>query len=325
MYRLTSDVTIGNTHVKPTEVSWKSGVSSLTDTCTIKLARRRYIKDCQSTSYAAAADKFRIGDAVTVKLGYNGANVTRFEGFVERIIAGNPLTLECTGWAYKLRDIYFTRSYKATTLHAILTDLVAGSGIVISPKVPHVALKNVTFKDAPAQKVLEWVQKELLCVTSFYGNVLYAGILKYGVAGKKVALSLGWNTVSDDLKKIIMPLTKKVEIRFKSKNGSVKSYGNEMHKYDNIKSFNVRAGLDATYINALRAELEKREFVSGNQGGVTAFLEPAFAKGDTVQIIDKRYRVRAGLYFVDAVDGSYGVSGGRQKLTLKWMGDGANN
>lgn len=324
MYRLTSDVTVGATRVKPTEVAWKGGVSSLTDTCTIKLARRRYIRDKQSTSYAAPPDNFKIGDPVTVRLGYNGVNVSRFVGFVERIVAGNPLTLECAGYSYKLRDIYFTRSYKVTTLQAILTDLVAGSGIIISPNVPSVVLKNVTFKDAPAQKVLEWVQKELLCVTCFYGNMLYAGILKYGIVGKTVRLSLGWNTVGDDLKKIITPVTKKVEVRFKSQNGSVKSYGNEMHKYDNVKSYNVRAGLDAGYINALRLELEQREFVAGNQGGVTAFLEPVICKGDTVQIIDKRYGVRAGMYFVDAVDGSYGVSGGRQKLTLKWMGDGAN-
>lgn len=324
MFKLTSDITINNRKIKPAKVDWKSSVSSLNDTCVITLPRRAYQHDNLSLKDSApkSAD-VNVGDPVDVRLGYNGNNTPRFTGFVTRITLGAEMQIECTGYMYKLRNVRFTKSYKKTTLKQILTDLIAGSGIVLSPNTVDVTVVNVTFKDAPADKVLEWAKKELLCIVSFYDNMLYAGVSKYGVPGKEVRFSLGYNTVSDnELKKVTQAPNNNIVISIKSKTGTVKKYKKETAKYSNVKTYNVRPGLEASYIKALQTELSKREHVDGNLGSITAFLEPLVSKGDTINIIDNRYGVRGGMYFAESVDGSYGSSGGRQKVVLKYIGNG---
>ena len=324
MFRLTSDISIGFRRVKPAKVVWKSSVGSLNDSCVIVLPRRAYLHD--SSSLKDSAPKVagvNVGDPVNVSLGYNGNNTPRFKGFVTRITLGAEMQIECIGYMYKLREVRFTKSYKKTTLKQILTDLINGSGVVLSQHTVDVIVTNVTFKEAPADKVLEWVQKELLCTVSFYDNVLYAGVSKYGVPREEVKLSLGYNTVSDnELKKVTQAPNNNIVISIKSKTGTVKKYKKETAKYSNVKTYNVRPGLEASYIKALQTELSKREHVDGNQGSITTFLEPPVSKGDTIKIIDNRYGVRGGIYFAESVDGSYGSSGGRQKVVLKYIGNG---
>lgn len=324
MFRLTSDITINSRKVKPAKVDWKSSVSSLNDTCVITLPRRAYQHDNISLKDSAPKSaNVNVGDPVAVSLGYNDNNTPRFTGFVTRITLGAEMQIECTGYMYKLRDVRFTKSYKKTTLKQILTDLITGSDIVLSPKTVDVTVTNVTFKDAPADKVLDWVKKELLCTVSFYDNMLYAGVSQYGVPGKEIRLSLGYNTVSDnELKKVTQAPNSNIIISVKSKTGTVKKYKKETAKYSNVKTYNVRPGLEESYIKALQTELSKREHVDGNQGSITAFLEPAISKGDAIRIIDNRYGVRNGVYFAESVDGSYGSSGGRQKVVLKYVGNG---
>lgn len=318
MFRMTSDITIGRYKVKPTAVKWRDAVDSYRSTATVSLSRRLVMRDRTSAKDSIELP-IKPGDAVNIKLGYNGVNRERFSGFVSRIVLGKTIDVECEGYALQLDRVYLNKSYKTTTLKQILTDLVAGTDIVLSAKCEDVVIKNVTFSHAPGAKVLEWAQKELLCTASFYGNELYVGILKYGKQGKEVKLSFGYNTVDDAaLKPTAISTMQQVKVRLKTKNGSVKSYGNEgeTRKYDNVKEFNVRYGLPDAFRRKLLDELARQNAQVTFSGDVTLFAEPAISKGDIVNIEDKRHGTRDGRYMVNTVNGSYGSGGGRQTISL---------
>ncbi len=318
MFRMTSDIRIGKYKVKPTAVKWRDAVDSFRSTATVSMSRRLVMRD--RTSAKDSIDlPIKPGDAVNIKLGYDGVNRERFSGFVKRIILGKTIEIECEGYALQLDRIYLNKSYKSTTLKQILTDLIAGTDIVLSRNCEDVVIKNVTFSHAPGAKVLEWAQKELLCTASFYGNELYVGILKYGKPGKGLKLSFGYNTVEDAaLKPTALTTIQAVNVRLKTKNGSVKSYGEEAEsrKYDNVKEFNIRYGLPWAFHQKLIDELARQTAQVKFSGNITLFAEPAVSKGDIVNIEDKRHGTRDGRYMVNTVSGSYGSGGGRQVISL---------
>lgn len=340
MFVMTSDILIGNYRVKPNSVSWKSGTDNFTDTCTIVLPLSPFVKRKQTmtehsdgvaeTSSGMKVNNikempFKRGDKVYVNLGYGKKQKEVFRGFVLRINFGEQLSLECEGYSYQLREKYFSKSYKTTTLKKILSDLVVGSDIKLSPSINDVPLTNVWFKNATGLKVLEWVQKELCCRVWFDGEYLYAGASKYAEVNptrktQNVKLKVGWNVISaDDLKKQV---AEEVEINIVAKDaaGTTKKTKPESKKYSNVKEVKVRAGLPSSFLKKAVKELQQEKDYEGYEGTITIFGEPHTWKSDRVTLSDDRFPERSGNYFVDQVDGEFGEGGFRRKLKLKYYG-----
>jgi len=337
MYLMTSKITIGTyTNIKPSSVKWKCSVSNFVDTCSIELPLKTYIRNnntvideyTEGSTEKKAADLtkkgttiFSEGDAVEVQLGYNGNNTTRFVGFVKRINYAKPLTLECEGYSYLLKDNVFTKSYTSTTVKDILKDLVRDTKIKLSDAIPEIALKNVVFKNFPAQKVLEWMTKELLLSVYFDFDTLYVGSSKYGLKKPIVKLQIGWNTANDgDLKKDIKGSDIQINVVEKSSEGSVKRTKSDLKKYSTTKDVKIRAGMPAAIVKEITNELQKIENFGGYKGDIDCFLEPHIEKSYVAEIIDKNYPDREGSYFVEELEGSFSKSGGRQKIKLRYYG-----
>lgn len=330
MFVMTSDITIGGyTAIKPAGVKWKCSVTGYVDTCTISLPLAVYLKNDASNSELLKKAQtgvtgvvFNVGDAVDVKLGYDDNNTRRFKGFIKRINYATPLELECEGYSYRLSKTMFTKSYQATTAKAILADLVTGTDIKLSEAIPDMPLRNVTFKNSPGLKVLEWFQKECLLAVYFDFDTLYVGPSKYGVKKATEKLRLGWNTAED---KELKQSTDKTEVLInlveKNSAGETKRTKSEQTKYSQTKEVKVRTGLDDGILKAIANELQENENFKGYKGAVTCFLEPHFEKGMVANITDNRFPERAGKYFVEEIDGSFDQSGGRQKLTLIYYGN----
>lgn len=321
MFIMTSDIQIDGRSIKPNSVKWKCSVSDFTDTCTITLPLSIYTKTngvTTDSSEKAPEIVFKEGMRVEVSLGYDGKNTPRFRGFISRVNYTTPLTIDCEGFSYPLRKVRFNRSYKTTTAKQILQDLTAGTGIVLSKDIPSIPLKNVWFKDCPGVKVLEWFQKECLCAVFFDFDTLYIGASKFGIRKKSEQLRLGWNTVEDkELKKSTSDNAVQINIVEKDAAGIIKKTKSEQRKYMSTKEVKCRAGLPADYLKKVAQEMQTTENYKGYQGGVTCFLVPSFEKSMVAEISDKRFPDRNGKYFVEAIEGSYSSSGGRQKLTLK--------
>ncbi len=326
MFIMTSDIIIGQySAIKPYGVKWKCSVRSFVDTCSIVLPLASYLKSNIATTEEVSPAKdvvFAVGDAVDVKLGYDGNNTRRFQGFVKRINYATPLELECEGYSYCLTKTMFTHSYQSTTAKAILEDLVKGTAIKLSDAIPDIPLKNVTFKNSPGLKVLEWFQKECLLAVYFDFDTLYVGASKYGIRKAAEKLLLGWNTVEDkELKRSTDQTEVLINLVEKNASGEVKRTKSEQTKYSQTKEVKVRTGLDDSILKAIANELQENENFKGYKGAVTCFLDPHFEKGMVADIADNRFPERAGKYFVEGIDGSFDQSGGRQKLNLIYYGD----
>jgi len=324
MFHLSSNIDIGDfININPSEVKWRCSVSDFTDTCTISLPLRPYVRNDSQNQTA-----FKEGDAVLVKLGYDGRNETVFKGFVRRVNFGKPLTLDCEGYGYALKDIVFSKSYAKTTIKQILQDLTKNTEIKLSKMIPEVTLTNVTFNKTPGLKVLEWFQKECACTVFFDFDTLYVGASKFAIKKSTEKLLLGWNTVEEkELKKDISDTEIQIEITEKSEDGKRKNTlgratrRNGKWRYTSTKQVKVRSGLDESFRREIAKVLAELENFSGYKGNITAFLEPHFEKSMVAEIIDDEFPDRNGKYFVETVEGTYGTGGGRQKLTLRYYGD----
>lgn len=338
MFLMTSNITIGDfTAIKPKSVKWKCSVSNFVDTCSIELPLRTYLRANDNillqypdgttekrTSDLAAKQGviFTEGLAVSVDLGYNNRNTTRFMGFVKRINYGKPLVIECEGYSYLLKDKVFTKTYTTTTVKSILNDLVTGTDILLSDAIPVIPLKNVVFKNCPGLKVLEWMQKELLLSVFFDFNTLYVGSSKYGLKKPTVKLQLGWNTVDDGgLKKDVKGSEIIIHVIAKDSAGKVKRTKSDQKKYSTTKEVKIRSGMPDAIVKEISNELQKLENFSGYKGDITCFLEPHIENGFVVKNVNDKFPDREGNFFVESVDGSFSSSGGRQVITLRYYGN----
>lgn len=338
MFIMTSEIQIGSfKSVKPSAVKWKCSVSNFTDTCSISLPLRTYVRNLvvkdsvlQTSMLEANVNKipdtqqtvFAEGNKVEVYLGYNNKNTLRFKGFIKRINYAKPLVLECEGYSYQLKNKVFTKSYTTTSVKEILSDLIAGTDIKLSEFIPDIPLKNVPFKNCPGLKVLEWFQKECLLAVYFDFEKLYVGSSKYGIKKPTQKLRLGWNTADDnELKKDTVESNVIIHVVEKSSTGTVKRTKSVQKKYSTTKEVKARAGMPDKVLKEVANELQKIENFSGYKGEINCFLEPHFENGYVAKIIDNMFPDRNGSYFVESVDGSFDSSGGRQKITLRYYGN----
>jgi len=326
MFYLTSDITIGNyAKVKPSKVTWKTDINSFTDTCTIELPRISYLK----TVKPATEDKqepnerkeyvFKENDKINILLGYAGNNVKRFQGFIKRVNMGTPVKIECEGYSYLLYDIIFNKSYASVTVKQLLTDLCAGTEIVLSSEMPNIPLTNVRFKNATGIQVLEWLEKSCHLAVYFNFNELYVGT-QYGKKGKTVKFRLGWNTIKeDDFKQRIVDKNVRVVIHEKNDKGEVRKTKSDVEKYDDEKEVKIKAGIPADLLKQIANRLQTKKNYNGYEGSILAFLEPATNKGDIAEIDGYKYPDKSGRFFVESVEGEFGPGGGRQKIQLGFL------
>lgn len=327
MFYLTSDIKIADFSKKiyPHKVSWKTSVNSFTDTCIIELPRITYLENNKTETFDATTEDnkpvyaFKEDDKVSVSLGYDGNNTKRFQGFIKRVNMGMPVQIECEGYSYLLYDVIFNKSYQSVTVKQLLSDVCAGTEIILSDEIPDIPLKNVRFKNATGIQVLEWLQKEVHLAVYFNFNELYAGT-QFGKKGETVQFRLGWNTVKEgNLKKRFVEKNVRIVIQEKSEAGTVKKTKSDVEKYSADKALKIKAGIPADLLKEIANRLQTKSNYSGYEGGITAFLEPAVNKGDVAKITDRQYQEREGSYFIESVSGSYGNGGGRQEIQLGFI------
>lgn len=330
---MTSDIQVGKYKVKPHSVKWRSSVLSIVETCTIALPRVAYMQyvlpETEDNTITPASENrvpenklvFKEGDPVRVSLGYDGKNKPRFAGFVKRINQTDRLELECEGYSYLLPNV-FNKSYASTTIKQILTDLTAGTAIKIAGKTADVKVTNVRFKNASGLQVLEWMQKELHLAVYFDFDSIYAGTL-YGWQKDTVKLRLAWNTVDDkDFKKRKTDKNVRIQLVAKDSRGSVKRTKSDENRYSQTREVKIKAGLEAEIMRQIANDLQSRENYRGYEGSITCLLEPMLQQSSVAGITDNRFPERAGLFFVETIEGSFDSGGGRQKVTLNYFGYG---
>lgn len=323
-FYLTSNITIGNyKNIKPNKVTWKTDVGSFVDTCIITLPRRAHmINDNPDKTFDLDGRKiyqFKEGDKVSVLLGYNNKNEKRFEGFIRRVKMGIPVELECEGFASQLIEVIFNKTYSNVTVKQLLKDLTAGTEIKLSNEIPEIPLKNLRFKNATGIQVLEYLKKEVSLSVYFNFDELFVGTV-FGKVQKRIRVKIGWNTVNDDdFQKRKVDKTLKIVVREKNAKGEVKRTKSDLKKYDNEKDVKIKADIPANFLQEIVNRLQTQEDYKGYEGSIQLFLVPYANKGMVIELNGGMYPEKTGDYFIQSVQGEFGMSGGRQTVQLGFI------
>ena len=323
-FYLTSSITIGNyKNIKPNKVTWKTDVGNFVDTCTITLPRRTHMinenPDKTLDLEGRKIYQFKEGDKVEVLLGYNNKNEKRFSGFIRRVKMGIPVELECEGYASQLYDIIFNKTYSIVTVKQLLKDLTAGTEIKLSNEIPEIPLKNIRFKNATGIQVLEYLKKEVSLAVYFNFDELFVGTV-FGKVQKRINVKIGWNTIKDDdFQKRKVDKNLKIVVREKNAKGEVKRTKSDLKKYDNEKDVKIKADIPANFLKEIVNRLQTQEDYKGYEGNIQLFLVPYANKGMVIELNGGMYPEKTGDYFIQSVQGEFGMSGGRQTVQLGFI------
>ena len=124
MFVLTSEISIGSVTFKSVhDVQIKRSIYSLAATAVVKVPVTAVLKhEGEPPAHIETANAIKAGDAVTIKLGYDGQLQTEFVGYVKRLNYKLPLEIECEDEYYKLRFVNCVFSKKETSLKACLNE-----------------------------------------------------------------------------------------------------------------------------------------------------------------------------------------------------------
>jgi hypothetical protein len=144
MFVLNAEIQIGDKvfrRVNQVEIS--STADRLEDTATIKLpTTARLEREGEYISEVETAKTFSVGDAVTIKLGYNGALRTEFQGYVRAIHPNIPLEIECEDAIYLLKRKTVAKSWRTATLKQILQEILSGTTISLAGDPPTITFQR---------------------------------------------------------------------------------------------------------------------------------------------------------------------------------------
>lgn len=303
------------------EVVIKKSIHEVADTAIIRLPNSYLLKLKKVTTLSAATSKaFRVGDAVSVRLGYNGQLRDEFVGFVKRINFKTPCEIECEGYSYILRTkTNIVKSWKSTTLKEVLEYITADTDIKLHPDIPDMPLKNLKINNANGLEVIDYIKGLLggVLKTFFIGDTLYAGLAYMDLANTTVNYRLGWNTVDDGNLKFRQAADVKVKIELEYRSGS----GQQMVVSSGVEGGTVRrekvsAVSDPAKLQAIADAKLLEENYDGYEGDLTTLLLPVAQPGYRAALTDPRYEERQGNYFVESVETTYGQNGGRRKVQI---------
>ncbi len=332
MFVLSSDITIGSFHFSGVnEVYIQRSLHSITDTAIIKIPSiGKIITDNKSLPGTIITGKqFSDGDAVTIKLGYNGNLQTEFIGFVKRRNLNMPLEVECEGYSWLLRRNNILQFEKQISIKELLTLATSGiNGINIECDID-LSMEKVYMQNRSGFDILNDISKYTdNCLTCFFvqPDTLWCGLLYTAVAQGDDALNigqanyrLGYNVVKNNSLKERLTENDPVQIQYNTKlsSGDIISQMSDIYPdFVRVQGKVLNTVKDATALKQLANEKAYKLNYSGYEGSINAFLQPYASPGYTAYITDDRYPDGNGSYIIESTEVHFGVNGARRIVEL---------
>lgn len=317
MFILNSKVTIGDySFLSINEVEITKSVEELADTAVIKLPSRFKIRKSEALVYTE--EVIKPGDKVTITLGYEEKyEGVEFIGYVSKVKPTIPLEIHCEDAMWLLRRKNINKVFGKTTIKNIIQELVSGTDILLSAKIPDIPVDKYIIQNANAAQVLQKL-KEDFSLTVFIedGNKLYCGLQQATNIGETAKYDLNYNLVSNDLE-FKTEDDKRLKIRYTYIDNKNKKKQVEVGDPEGeLRTFHTTTVSDEKILKQMAtAELSKLKY-AGFEGNVTSFLIPYATRGMSADIIDKEHPNRNGKYFIKKVETSFSTSGARRKVTI---------
>lgn len=313
MFKLTSDIKIGkNTFPGIHEVTIKRSVNDVAATAVIKLPVTAMLhRSGKAPARIEVAKAIRVGEAVRIRLGYDGDMRDEFVGYVKRLNLKTPLEVEC-------EDAFFLTRSRNVTLSGTktLAAVFAACGLNVA-RAENLTLKNFVVSDKSVAWVLMKIKKDygLSVYFDFEGRV-YA--VRHGsIVGDTVRYLMRYNVVNDDKLQYMSKDDMKIYIKaiaFQKDGTKVEAKkGDESGTAKTLYFY----GVDSLSELATLAQIElDRYSYDGYQGQITTFLQPFAAPSMIAEVQDRIYRQRSGRYFIESVETSFGMQGARRKIEV---------
>lgn len=335
MLRLVSEIKIGNFQFDyVTNVNIKSSWDTFTDTASITLPNK--FKDRNGKSIVVGANNiFQRGDEVEIKLGYFPNLVSKFKGFISKIIPDSPLILECEDrmWLLKQENIP-SKTLTDTTIKKVIDFAVKTPfpDLVIEYDTPDAKIGSVEIDNKSfinVVKLFELMKKRFGFNIYFLGDKLQVKAMNSIIALNNPIHRFGFqqNIITsgleyireDDIQIVIKAEsilrndTRIILFGFKQ-NGKV--VVTETPKTGEIRAMIVYNLTKSQLEEQIRRDID-RFIYEGYAGNFTTFLEPAVSHSDRVDLIDNKHVEREGRYLIRTTETNFGINGGRQIISLK--------
>lgn len=317
MFILESKVEIGSyIFNQVNEIEITKSVEELSDTAVIKLPTRFKVR--QNGEQKFTEDAIKVGDKVTITLGYEGKySGVEFTGFVKKISPKIPLEIHCEDALWILRRKNITRSWEKTTMKEILTEVVKDTPVQLADNIPSVNLDKWIIKNANGAQVLESLKKDLL-MTAFINDdgKLYCGLQQLTNVGQTVVYDLNYNLVENNLE-FKSKEERKIKIKYTYIDKENKRKSIEVGDTDGEqRTYHTSVISDTKKLEEMaNAEIEKLKY-DGFEGDVTSFLIPYATRGMKAKLLDNEHPNREGNYFIKKVVTTFGTGGARRKITI---------
>jgi len=318
MLRLYSAITIGSlkfSYVINCEI--RSSWETFTDTAVIYLPNNLRKKNIR------IKDIIKVNDPVTIKIGYFPNLVTRFTGYVSKLVNESPLKVMCEDESYQLKQ-QFLESYtkKRVSLETLIKDNYTGEYNVSDADLGGFSIqKGATMIDLlqklrSVYKLYSWNKDGVLNVGLPY---LGAGTIKKFHFQKNIINGSNLEVTDEtDLKTIAYGVSQqsngtKIELYTYYENGQIKT--SETNPTGYLNTMNI-PGLTKVKLTELLERWLPNLNYTGYKGQFTTFGEPAMEHGDVAEIIDFKYPEKNGKYLIKAVNIIFGQDGYRQRIEL---------
>lgn len=294
-----------------TSVSIQSSWKMLTDTADITLPRKLKVFEGKSLN-----EYIRPGDPVKIELGYNRVLLTEFEGYIQRIGRGIPITLHCEDEMYKLKRKKVSYSKRSVKLGELLKDLCGEYEIVTS--FGDTELGAVRYADMLVSQILEDVKKKTGLYSYFIGKTLYCGnVYTDKVQLPETKIHLERNAVSQDLQQTegdyevtalaILKGGKKLEAKAGTKGAET------VNLTYNDKDKTVTVEVLKEFAERYYEGLKKQKY----KGGIELFGIPAVTFGQVIDLKSDITPEMDGKYYIEKVTKEFSDNATyRQKVEL---------
>lgn len=319
MFVLSANITIrGKQFRRVHEVEIESDRQVLEDRAVIKLpTTARLERQGQFISEVETAKTFSVGDPVLIQLGYDGALVTEFAGYVRRIKPTVPLEIECEDSMYVLKRKNVQKSWRSVTLKEVLGFLLDDTGFTLLANVPEITFAPFYLRNVSAARALQQLKDK-------YGLTIYFTTpteLFVGIAtdndGQAVKYRIGENVIENNLEWAEEEEYVKLKIKVvyvRPDNTLVeKEVGDPEGEQRTVFLYDLPNGVDLE--RRAREELIKYSY-AGYRGDITTFLIPVARVGNVARIENALFADQDGDYLIDKVTTTFGQGGGRRKITI---------
>lgn len=304
-----------------TEVEIKTSLDELTTTGTLTIPKKLSYKRNGElvTNIVEGPDPlFRRGSLVTLYAGYDDYNLEVFQGYVSDIKPKLPLEFSLQDKMFKLKQTTITNySKKDLTLRQLLTDILPPG--YEDFQALDVQLGWFRIKRSNVAAVLEHLRSHYGITSNFRDGVLYSG-LRYITTDplqlEAKEFEFERNIIDDS--DLVYRREDDVLIKLKaiSINDQNEKIEVEVGDPDGDQRTMYFYGLSQSDLTTIANESLSKLKYEGFFGSFTTFLQPQVKVADAVKMINGKLPEKNGIYLVKEVVTTYGVNGGRQRITL---------